>query len=41
MNLEAEDPTRGVEVEEEIQSIDVTLVTNSVIDPMSALTMII
>ena len=39
MNREVEDPTREVEVEEESQSIDVTLVTNSVIDPMSALTM--
>ena len=39
MNREVEDPTREVEVEAESQSIDVTLVTNSVIDPMSALTM--
>ena len=40
MNLEAEDPTRGVEVEAKSQSTDVKLVTNLVIDPMSALTMI-
>ena len=41
MNREVEDPTRDVEVEvdTESQSIDVTLVTNLVIDPMSALTM--
>ena len=40
MNLEAEDPTREIEVEVESQSTDVKLVTNSVIDPMSAPTMI-
>ena len=43
MYQEVEDPTRDVEVEVEVeaesQSINVTLVTNSVIDPMSALTM--
>ena len=41
MNREVEDPARAVEVEVEVvsQSIDVTLVTNSVIDPMSALIM--
>ena len=41
MNREVEDPTREVEVEVEAesQSIDVTLVTNSVIDPTSALIM--
>lgn len=39
MNREVEDPTREVEVEVESHSIDVTLVTNSVIDPKSALTM--
>ena len=37
MNREVEDPTR--EVEAESQSINVTLVTNSVIDPTSALIM--
>ena len=43
MNREVKDPTREVEVEAEAeaesQSIDVTLITNSVINPMSALTM--
>ena len=41
MNREVEDPTREVEVEVEAEShsIDVTLVTKSVIDPTSALTM--
>ena len=41
MNREVEDPTREVEVEVEAesQSTDVTLVTNSVIDPTSALIM--
>ena len=41
MNREVEDPTREVEVEVEVESqfIDVTLVTNSVIDPTSALIM--
>ena len=41
MNQEVEDPTKEVEVEVEAesQSIDVTLVTNSVIDPTSSLTM--
>ena len=41
MNREVEDPTREVEVEVEAesQSIDVTLVTNLVIDPTSSLTM--
>ena len=41
MNREVEDPTREVEVEVEAESqcIDVTLVTNSVIDPTSALIM--
>ena len=42
MNLEVEDPTREVdlEVEAEIQFIDVTLVTSSVINHTSALIMI-
>ena len=39
MNREVEDPTREVDVEAKSQSINVTLVTNSVIDPTSALTM--
>ena len=41
MNREVEDPTREVEVEVEAesQSIDVTLVTNLVIDPMCCLIM--
>ena len=41
MNREAEDPTKEgeVEVEADSQSIDGTLVTNSIIDPMSALIM--
>ena len=41
MNQEVEDLTREVEVEVEAesQSIDVTLVTNSVIDPTSSLIM--
>ena len=34
-----ENPTREVEVEAESQSINVTLVTNLVIDPTSALIM--
>jgi hypothetical protein len=34
-----EDPTREVEVDTESQFINVTLVTNSVIDPTSTLTM--
>ena len=40
MNREVEDPTKEVEVEVEAksQSIDVTLVTNSVINPTSSLT---
>ena len=39
MNQEVEDSTKEVDVEVEIesQSIDVTVVTNLVIDPMSAL----
>ena len=41
MNREVEDPTREVEVEVEAesQSIDVIVVTNLVIDPMSDLIM--
>ena len=41
MNREVEDPTREVEVDVEAksQSINVTLITNSVIDPTSALIM--